>query len=408
MSGPDYRTRIARFNETLNAFVDLTEDEVGHGLAWAAKSNIAVKDLPLTAGCEAYRTRLAKEDAPVIERIRAAGGTVLGTVNMHEGALGATTDNEAYGRTLNPWGAELTPGGSSGGSGAAVAAGLCDVALGTDTMGSVRIPAAYCGVQGHKPTTGLVPDGGVVPLSTTLDHVGPLARNVATLWRALHTLAGWGEPAELKPASLNGLRIGLWDGGGAVQLTSAVARGFVRVVSAIEARGAKTDTFEPPVYDYSRSRRAGLVVSEVEGAKEHGVTADGPRPDGLSDTFYALLNWGVQQSEEKVQAAYDHVAQVHRSAKSVWEDFDYILAPTAPQEAFAFSEPAPANQADFTAWADFARLPATAIFTGLSKQGRPLSVQVIGPEGSDRDTLGVAAAMEDLFGKPPMPPGYEW
>ena len=164
MSRPDYRARIDQFNAKLNAYVDLTAEPVGDGLAWAAKSNIAVEGLALTAGIEAYRARVADEDAPVITRIRDAGGTVLGTVNMHEGALGATTDNEAYGRTRNPWGSALTPGGSSGGSGAAVAAGLCDVALGTDTMGSVRIPAAYCGVQGHKPTTGLVPDAGVVPL----------------------------------------------------------------------------------------------------------------------------------------------------------------------------------------------------------------------------------------------------
>lgn len=408
MTRPDYRARIDRFNGSLNAFVDLTSEAQGDGLAWGAKSNIAVKGLPLTAGCEAYRARQADKDASVIQRIRAAGGAVLGVVNMHEGALGATTDNEAYGRTHNPWGNGLSPGGSSGGSGAAVAAGLCDVALGTDTMGSVRIPAAYCGVQGHKPTTGLVPIEGVVPLSTTLDHVGPLARDVTTLWQAMHVLADWGTAPPLNPANLSGLRIGIWDGGGAVQLTAAVARGFVRAVSALETNGARTQVFEPPVYDYSRSRRAGLVVSEVEGAKEHGVAADGPRPDGLSDTFYSLLHWGVQQSDAKIESAFDHIADVHQAASSAWDAFDFILAPTAPQEAFLFSETAAANQADFTAWADFARLPATALYTGLSKSGLPLSVQLIGPEGADRETLCTAVSLEAEFGKPPLPPGYAW
>ena len=108
---PDYRARIDRFNSGLNAFVDVTNDPQGDGLAWAAKSNIAVKGLPLTAGCEAYRNRISTDDAVVIARIRASGGTVLGTVNMHEGALGATTDNEAYGRTHNPWAEGITPGG---------------------------------------------------------------------------------------------------------------------------------------------------------------------------------------------------------------------------------------------------------------------------------------------------------
>lgn len=407
MTRPDYRARIDRFNPGLNAFVDVTNDLQGDGLAWAAKSNIAVKGLPLTAGCEAYRNRIATDDADVVARIRASGGTVLGTVNMHEGALGATTDNEAYGRTHNPWAEGITPGGSSGGSGAAVAAGLCDIALGTDTMGSVRIPAAYCGVQGHKPTTGLVPDAGVIPLSTTLDHVGPLARDIETLWQAMHVLADWGDAAPLTATPLEGLKLGVWTGQGEVDLTQAVQSGMASVRSRLAGALALKDV-APPVYDYSRSRRAGLVVSEVEGAKEHQVSADGPRPEGLSDTFYSLLHWGVRQSAEKVEAAYQHIRDVHAAAAQVWNEIDFIIAPTAPQEAFSFTADVPANQADFTAWADFAQLPATAIYSGFSEAGLPLSVQVIGPQGHDRETLQVAAALEALFGKPPMPPGYEW
>ena len=405
---PDYRARIDKLNPKLNAVLDMTGDPLGDGLTWAAKSNIAVKGLPLTAGIEAYRDRIAMEDAIVIQRIRASGGTVLGTVNMHEGALGATTHNEAYGRTQNPWKNGFTPGGSSGGSGAAVAAALCDVALGTDTMGSVRIPAAYCGVQGHKPTTGIVPDEGVIPLSTTLDHVGPLARDVETLWQAMHVLADWGGPEPLRPADLAGLRLGLWDGVGEVSLTRAVGHGFDEAKSQLLKAGAILQPFVPPVYDYSRSRRAGLLISEIEGAKEHGVTASSESAEGLSEPFFGLLKWGVRQDQSKVDAAYEHITDVHTAASGVWDRVDFVIAPTAPQEAFSFEDPVPANQADFTAWADFARLPATAIYTGLSAEGLPLSLQVIGPEGRDRETLQVAASLEALFGKPPMPAGFEW
>lgn len=405
---PDYRARLAKLNPRLNAVMDMTGDPLGEGVTWAAKSNISVKGLPLTAGIEAYRERIADQDAEVIRRIRASGGTVLGTVNMHEGALGATTDNEAYGRTHNPWKHGFTPGGSSGGSGAAVAAGICDIALGTDTMGSVRIPAAYCGVQGHKPTSGIVPDDGVIPLSTTLDHVGPLARDVETLWQAMHVLADWGTPVPLKAAELTGLRFGVWDGAGHVSLTAAVAQGFETVQEQLLRSGAALHPFVPPVYDYSRSRRAGLLVSEVEGAKEHNVTAESEIADGLSELFFSLLQWGTRQDQSKVDAAYAHIDDVHAAAAPVWDQVDFVIAPTAPQEAFLFEESVPANQADFTAWADFARLPATAIYTGLSEVGLPLSVQLIGPEGHDRETIQVAAALEALFGKPPMPPGYAW
>ncbi|MEL7042165.1 MAG: amidase [Pseudomonadota bacterium] len=404
----DYRNRIQRFNPAVNAFVDETDEPESGALWWAVKSNIAVKGLPLTAGCEAYRERIAQDDAETVKRIRTSGGTLLGTLNMHEGALGATTDNAAYGRTRNPWNPELTPGGSSGGSGAAVAAGLCDIALGTDTMGSVRIPAAYCGVQGHKPTTGLVSNAGVVPLSTTLDHVGPLARNVETLWRGMQVISDWDDPGPLQIADLARLRIGVWTGAGQVDMTPAVTNGFDRARAMVTSAGAQQIPVEPPTYDYSRSRRAGLLVSEVEGARAHGVTATGSRPEGLSDTFYKLLHWGVQQPEGKVSAAYAHIGEVRSAAAQLWDSVDFIIAPTAPQEAFSFEADVPANQADFTAWADFARLPATAVYSGLSEAGLPLSVQVIGPEGHDRQTLSIAAALEQIFGKPPMPPGYEW
>ncbi|MEL6692116.1 MAG: amidase [Pseudomonadota bacterium] len=405
---PDYRQRIEAFNPRINAFVDVTNTPYGDELAWAAKSNIAVKGLPLTAGCEAYRSRIPETDADCIQRILASGGMVLGTVNMHEGALGATTDNEAYGRTTNPWSSDHTPGGSSGGSGAAVAAGLCDVALGTDTMGSVRIPAAYCGVQGHKPTYGLVPEGGVVPLSTTLDHIGPLARDVETLWRAMHTLAEWGDVLRLEAKPLTGMRIGIWSGAESVTLTPAVKTGFDAVLQSLRDEGVELVPVSPPKYDYSRSRRAGLLVSEVEGAMEHGVSADDPRPDGLSDTFYGLLHWGTRQTSEKVDAAYAHIESVHEAAAEVWQSVDFVIAPTAPQEAFRFTDDVPANQADFTAWADFAKLPATALYAGLSADRLPLSVQLIGPEGRDLDVLRAAASLEAILGKPPMPPGFEW
>ena len=403
-----YRDRIARYNERLNAFIDETDDVSGTGPCYGVKSNIAVKGLPHTAGIAAYRDVIAESDAEVVSRLRGAGATILGTVNMHEGALGATTDNIAYGRTQNPWREGYTPGGSSGGSGSAVAAGLCDVALGSDTMGSVRIPAAYCGVQGHKPSTGIVPTDGVIALSHLLDHVGPLARDIETLWQSMHVLAAWGNAPAMVPAKLEGLRLGIWTGEGDVDVTAPVAAAFQDAMGQISDAGATlTRDVSPPVYAYGKSRRAGLLISEVEG---HGVHADemAANPEGFSEEFRKLLDWGVHRPQEEVQAAYAHIRDVRTGAEDLFAEVDFVIAPTAPQQAFAFGQPAPANQADFTAWADFAALPATAIFTGLDGgNGLPHSIQVIGPEGRDRETLSVAAALEGLFGKPPMPPGFD-
>lgn len=414
-----YADRIARHNPSLNAFLHLRLDEAKaeaqaaearhvagkplspiDGWCFGIKANIPVKGLPHHAGIGAYRDVIAAEDAGVVRRLRAAGAVILGIVNMHEGALGATTDNPFFGRTQNPWKEGYTPGGSSGGSGAAVAAGLCDVALGSDTMGSVRIPSAYCGVQGIKPGAGLVSNEGVLALSHTLDTVGPHARDVSSLRAALSVMTG--QPMAAGPCTLNGMKLAIWDGIGRDGMEDVVEDGFAVAVSKIEAAGAEADYEEPFGYQYGRSRRAGLLISEVEASEIHRemLSTD---PEGFSALFRKLMAWGVARPAEEVALAYEHLRQVETAAARVFEAHDFVIAPVAPQTAFAFDTPAPENQADFTAWANFAGLPAAAVCSGLSPQGLPLSVQVIGPKGSDARVLDMAQALEALFGAPRVP-----
>lgn len=418
-----YAERIARHNPALNAFLHLrlaaaeaeaqaAEVRVEGGApfseidGWcvAVKANIAVAGLPHHAGIDAYRDVIAAEDAEVVRRLKAAGAVILGVVNMHEGALGATTDNPFFGRTQNPWKEGYTPGGSSGGSGAAVAAGLCDVALGSDTMGSVRIPSAYCGVQGIKPGADLVPGEGVLALSHSLDTVGPHARSVSRLRAALSVMTEARLPSVA--VSLNGLRLAVWDGIGREGMDGAVEDGFSVAAAKIEAAGAEADYAEPLGYFYGTSRRAGLLISEVEA---HGIHAErlAADPEGFSPLFRKLMAWGIARPAAEVQAAYDHVRQIGANAARIFEAHDFVIAPVAPQTAFPFETPAPENQADFTAWANFAGLPAAAVYTGRSAEGLPLSIQVIGPQGADARVLDVAEALELLFGPPPMPPGFQ-
>lgn len=148
------------------------------GIPIAIKANLAVRGLELAAGMEARRGIVAEEDSVVVQRLRDAGAIIIGTTNMHEAALGATTDNPFFGRCVNPHGTALSPGGSSGGSAVAVAAGLCVAAIGTDTLGSIRIPAALCGIYGLKPTPGTILTAGLVPLSPRFDAIGPMARSM--------------------------------------------------------------------------------------------------------------------------------------------------------------------------------------------------------------------------------------
>jgi aspartyl-tRNA(Asn)/glutamyl-tRNA(Gln) amidotransferase subunit A len=367
------------------------------GVPVAVKANIAVAGLPHHAGIAAYRGDIATDDAIVVERLRRAGLVVLGTLNMHEGALGATTDNPAFGRTGNPRLPGHTPGGSSGGSAGAVAAGLVPLALGSDTMGSVRIPSAYCGCAGHKPSPGLIPLDGVRLLSGTLDHVGPHARCVADLISATKLLAGKPE-ATTCSLDLSEISFGLWDWGSHIDVNADVATGFADAVTKLRRAGARMVSAEPPLYAYGADRRLGLLVSEREAACIHAERLS-TSPDGFSEGFRSMMEWGAAQPEAAYQSALERLDTLRLAANELFRRVDFVLAPVAPQSAFGWDAEVPANQADFTAWANFAGLPATAIPTGLSDNGCPLALQVIGPAGLDQETLVAAREIEKIVGR---------
>ncbi|MBI4877238.1 MAG: Asp-tRNA(Asn)/Glu-tRNA(Gln) amidotransferase GatCAB subunit A, partial [Acidobacteria bacterium] len=201
--------RTARLNPQLNAFLTPTEDlaleqarkadgELGggvdrgplHGIPIALKDVFSTRGIRTTCGSKLFADHVPATDAAVVESLRAGGAVLMGKLNMHELAYGITSNNPHYGAVRNPWDLERVPGGSSGGSGAAVAAGLVFMAMGSDTGGSIRIPASYCGVVGLKPTSGRVSRYGVMPLDFSLDHMGPLARSVRDAAAALNRLAG--------------------------------------------------------------------------------------------------------------------------------------------------------------------------------------------------------------------------
>lgn len=419
-----YARRIMTLNPRLNAVLDTRlaaarSEAADSADRWArgaplsqvdgavvlVKANIAVEGLPWHAGIKAYERRIARDDAACVAALKRAGAVIVGTVNMEEGALGAVTDNPWFGRTLNPWSGEgeaLTPGGSSGGSGAAVAAGLCVMALGTDTMGSVRIPAAYCGVAGLKPSRGLIPTDGVTPLSTTLDHVGPLTRSARDLPAFVSALSG----APERPArGLTGLRIGRWRFEDHVGGDPHVLAAFETACARLETAGAEMVDVETRAYEYARTRRRGLLISEIEG---HGVHAEGLRdnPHGFSEHFRRLLDWGAGQSADKARAAYQAVGAVEGDAQAWFDAVDLVVAPTALEPAFEFGRDAPASQADLTAFADMAGVPAAAVPMGVTPDGRPVSIQFIAAAGADGLAMKAARQFEMLAGGPLTPPGY--
>jgi len=369
------------------------------GVPIAIKDNVDVQGWPCSAGTAAYRERRPTSDAPLVQRLRGLGMVILGKLNMHEGALGATNRNPTYGDCHNPWQLGFTPGGSSGGSGAAVRARLCAAAIGTDTMGSVRVPASYCGVTGYKPSAGAVSNQGVVPLCHRLDTVGWLTASVAdaqALAPALWPSAGAGPAIEVGTAPL---RIGRLAQAGGVVLEPDVAQAYTALCAKLEHTGVQWVDIDVPLWQPTAVRQAGLLLSERDAA-EYWLGQLGADLPGLSEGFARMLRYPARAGAAKLAQAQSQLEQLRQAAAQVFDQVDVVLLPTTPQTAFHHDAPVPVNQADFTALANVWGAPALAF--ALSTDGLPASAQLMAAPGQDRALLARACALGlDAFAPPP-------
>jgi len=375
------------------------------GIPVALKDNIDVAGVPTTNGMGPHGDTTPARDSEVTRRLRAAGAVILGKLNMHEGALGGTTDNPHHGRTQNPWRVGFTPGGSSGGTGAAVVARLCAAGIGTDTLGSVRLPAAYCGVAGLKPTHGVVSARGVVPLSRRLDTVGPIARCVADLGLMLDVIAGFDpeypgsverrseatHPAE--KADLTGVTCGIIANLDLIEMDADVRSAFARTIEMLEALGASIRRIDLPDYDPTTARRAGLLVCEADGAAVH-ERAMTEWPGAFSAEFRRMLEYGRDAARERLTKAERVIESAAFEIRRLLREVDLIVSPTTPQPAFPFDGPVPVDQADLTAIASFGGCPAVSIPCGLTRTGLPMGLQLIGRPLGERALLAAARVLE--------------
>ncbi len=427
-----YLARIAQYEDGLNCFITLlaepaleqaraadTRRAKGQclspldGIPIALKDNIDLAGVATTNGMAKFRT--PETDSAVAQRLTQAGAVIIGKANMHEGALGATTNNHHHGACHNPWRPGYTPGGSSGGSAAAVAARLCAGALGTDTMGSVRLPAAYCGLTGLKPTYGLISTCGVVPLSYGLDHVGPICRSTRDLSLLLGVLAGYDpECAEsIHPhralragradlADLAGLRFAVPLGPDAIPCGTGIWEDFEGHVANLRHQGAVQVDLRLANPDPTGSRLAGLLISEAEAG--YALRAElQSHPGDFSDDFRKMLDYGRNAAAHRLVAAQRRLQAVGHEVRKLFDQVDLLLLPTAAQAAFPFAQPAPANQADFTQWANHGGCPALSLPCGLSPDGMPLGLQLIGRPLADGRLLALGEAIAPLLPRLPPP-----
>jgi aspartyl-tRNA(Asn)/glutamyl-tRNA(Gln) amidotransferase subunit A len=409
-------TRIADHNPRLNAYVRVDESgsriaarlstnryESGaplsalDGVPIGVKDNIAVTGLARPGAIAAYKNCVASADAAVVSRLRAAGAVITGMLNMDEAAFGTTTESPLYGRCQNPLRHDFTAGGSSGGSASAVASGLCLASLGTDTLGSVRIPASYCGLVGFKPSHGVVDVDGVMALSPTLDHVGVLARTVRDAAIVFSAIAdrrlGWEGNEALGPELQNGLILGVLDTDDIA--AGDVATSFRQVVESLERAGVQVVAVDRTGIDFGQWRKAGLLIAEAEAALVH-EEALARDPEGFSSSFRDAMAYARRQSALRMSKAYTAMEDARRWLAKEFTRCHAILSPTAPQKAFSFGVGAQPNQAEITTFANLAGVPALAL--PVADGGDlPMSVQLVGPFGSDDWLLALGRHIANLL-----------
>ena len=427
-----YLARIRRLDDRLNAFVTVTEERAVeraraleaelaagrwrgplHGIPIALKDNIDTAGVLTTAASAVFADRVPDEDAEVVTRLEAAGAIVLGKLNMHEFAYGGTSAFTHTGPVRNPWDTDRIPGGSSGGSGAAVAARLCAGALGTDTGGSVRIPAAHCGIAGLKPTYGLASIRGIVPLSVSLDHVGPMCRSVADAALMLQPMAGY------DPRGIASIEAEIPDYAGALRRrTSAMRLGVPRafyedvdpqVLAAVErALGVLGDltagTRDAELPPLPEARTVG-----VEAYAYHAGLLE-ERRDLYAESTLARIEGGAEMSAADYAEARYQLALVRKAVAAVFDDVDVLVTPTLVElpvsiEA-AMASPLEAtatlirNTAPFNGYGT----PAITVPCGFSREGLPIGLQLCGRALGEVDVLALAHAYEqatDWHGRTP-------
>lgn len=380
MTPADARERI-RSSHELNAFISLT-DEDGAGPVVAVKDLVDVRGTVTTAGGVLLPATPAERDAPVIRRMREFGCVVVGKANLHEWAFGVTSQNPHYGGVRNPRAPERVPGGSSGGSAAAVAAGLCDWAVGSDTGGSIRIPAAFCAVVGFKPTVGTVDTEGVVPLSRTLDTLGPLAPDVRGAARALEMMCDLSGLVADRPRPLSQLRVAVPRGWG---------EGLAPEVAAAWER-ARAGLPEIDLPDRRRMGEAGLTILLAEAVAFHRDRME-HHPDQFGKDVLALLRQGAGVSRREYTRALLEQSRIRVETEAAMDGWDAVLAPATRVLPPRLGEDY--DRADLTGYTrPFNTTGQPVIALPAPVDGVPVGIQVVGHFGAEAALVEVALALE--------------
>jgi aspartyl-tRNA(Asn)/glutamyl-tRNA(Gln) amidotransferase subunit A len=412
-----------------------------HGIPVALKDNMVTRGLETTASSRILAGWVPPYDATVVHHLRAAGAVIFGKTNLDEFAMGSSTENSAYGPSRNPWDPERVPGGSSGGSAAVVSVGSAFGALGSDTGGSIRQPAALCGVVGMKPTYGLVSRYGLIAFASSLDQIGPLARTVADAVALFEAIAGH-DPLDATsyPGPVPQMRAGMEDGVAGLRvgvlselvgdgLEPAVAGAFGETVDRLAAAGAEIEEMSLPTTRHALSAYYLIAPAECSAnlarfdGVRYGLRIGGgnveqmmaaTRAEGFGPEVIRRILLGTYALSAGYYDAFYGQAQrvrslVAREFRAAYERVDVLVAPTSPTTAFELGsrvdDPLAMYLSDVcTIPSNLSGEPAVSVPVGLDGAGLPIGFQVLAPALGEAVMFRVAATVEALSGFTARPP----
>ncbi len=410
----DCLARIEKLNPLLNAFITVTAERAVsrarqleaellsrgartalHGIPIALKDLIDTRGVRTTAGSALWADRIPEEDAAVVRRLEAAGAVLVGKCNMDEFAYNFTSETSHFGAIRNPWNVRCSPGGSSGGSAVAVASGMCFAALGSDTGGSIRLPAALCGITGLKPTYGRVSTEGVAPLSWSLDHVGPMCRTARDV-SAVLDIIGVGVP-QTPAGKLRELRLGIPRKHYFAQIHPEVEKAVLDAARVLARLAAGAEKIELPVLPASEEwpdlpKPYATVISAEAYAFHRGMLAQ------QAGRYHATTRRNLEGGATIPAADYIDARRdldlLRGQSERLFAEADVLVTPTAPAPAFELGKPASLVFLRNCAPWNLYGLPSISLPCGFSSEGLPIGLQLTGRAGSDALLLTLASAYQ--------------
>ena len=437
-----FKQRINKVDEKVKSFMKVMDDDKNEydskkelsGIPVAIKDNISLKGMETTCSSKILKGYKPPYNATVVEKLKNAGANIIGKTNMDEFAMGSSTENSAFFPTRNPWDLNRVPGGSSGGSAAAVAAGEVPAALGSDTGGSIRQPAAFCGVVGMKPTYGMISRYGLVAFASSLDQIGPFTRNVSDNALMMNVLSGHDpkdstsinreipDYTEYLKEDVEGMKIGIPKEYFDLDIDSDVEESIRNGIKKLKEAGAVVEEVDLLSAEYSLAAYYIIAPAEASSnlARYDGVRYGrrseksddvetmfkNTRSEGFGDEVKRRILLGTYALSSGYYDAFYLKAQKVRTLikedfERVFEDYDLLISPTTPTTAFEVdSEQKPIemyHQDIFTVPVNIAGLPAISIPSGFDSKGLPIGLQLIGPHFGEGKILQAAYTLEQIF-----------